>query len=295
MKNQTVFELETFFLSANSNFGNGLIALNNAIFYCEIVGCHFIILNKNQLGRKWLIVNPVYIEKLNITIKQDTNVDCKSNSILCIYEIAWQIYYPIIVTPLLRTQFIKKEILNNLPKVNVNPNDLYIHIRGGDIFQHSPLSYYAQPPFCFYKRILNSTSYRNIYIISIDQSNVIVHTLIKNYMNIIYKKNSIEYDIALLSHAFNLAVSVSSFSLSAVKINDNLEHLWEYDIMRLGEKFLFIHHHIYKYNIKYKIHTMRPSDIYLSEMFSWKGSSDQIKLMLEDKCPYDFVLTQPNT
>ena len=39
---------------------------------------------------------------------------------------------------------------------------------------------------------------------------------------------------------------------------------------------------------------MRPSYIYASKMFSWKGSSEQIKLMIEDNCPYDFVITKPN-
>jgi len=62
-KNQNVSKLDIFFLSFNINFGNGLIVLNNAIFFCEIVGCHKIILYKNQIGRKWLIVNPVNIKK----------------------------------------------------------------------------------------------------------------------------------------------------------------------------------------------------------------------------------------
>ena len=295
LKNKTVTNIETFFLSSNSFFGNGLIALNNAIFYCEVVGCHNIILNENQTNRKWLIVNPIYIEKLNITIFQDKNVDCKNNNILCIYEIHWQIYYPIVIIPQLRTQFLKEEILNNLPYVNVKPDDLYIHIRGGDIFQPNPLPYYAQPPLCFYEKIIHLKCFNNIYIVSMDKLNIIVDALTKKHENIIYKKNCIEYDISLLSHAYNIVASVSSFALSSIKINDNLKNLWEYDIMRLGEKFLFLHHHISNINIKYNIYTMKPSDIYQSKMFLWKGTSEQIKLMLEDDCPYNFTLTRPKT
>jgi hypothetical protein len=294
MKNENITQLETFFLSLNINFGNELIAINNAIFYCEIVDCHTIILYENQSGRRWLINKSVFIKKLNITIMQGEKVDCEKNNILCFYESGWEIYYPKIVLPQVRTHLIKKEILNNLPTVITKRNDLYIHIRGGDIFQPFPHNMYSQPPLCFYEKILISEVFDSIYIISMDNSNVIVDTLIKKYPNIIHKKHSIEYDISLLCHAFNIAVSVSSFVFSAIKLNDNLEKLWEYDIMRVSEKFLFLHHHITTFNIKYKIYTMRPSYIYASKMFSWKGSSDQIKLMIEDNCPYDFVITKPN-
>ena len=50
----------------------------------------------------------------------------------------------------------------------------------------------------------------------------------------------------------------------------------------------------YKFDIKYKIYTMKPSDIYADKMFRWRASQDQLKLMIEDKCTYDFVLTKPN-
>ena len=87
---------------------------------------------------------------------------------------------------------------------------------------------------------------------------------------------------------------MSSFALSAIKFNDNLKNIWEYDMMKLTQKIIFLHHHIYKYPIKYKIHTMRPSDYYNSKMFSWKRTPEQIKLMIEENCPYDFVLTKLN-
>ena len=39
---------------------------------------------------------------------------------------------------------------------------------------------------------------------------------------------------------------------------------------------------------------MKPSDIYADQMYNWRASESQLKLMIEDKCPYDFVLTKPN-
>ena len=39
---------------------------------------------------------------------------------------------------------------------------------------------------------------------------------------------------------------------------------------------------------------MRPSDEYNSKMFEWKRKYKQIKLMLEDNCPFNFDITNPN-
>ena len=40
---------------------------------------------------------------------------------------------------------------------------------------------------------------------------------------------------------------------------------------------------------------MKPSDAYVDKMFVWSNKKSQLKLMIEDTCPYDFVLTKPNT
>ena len=264
-----------------------LITLNNNIFYCEIVGCNKIILSKKQV----FIRKEIYIKKLNITIIPGADVDCKDDLTICIDQ---DFLYPIFVKPQIRTQYIKDEILNNLPLVVTDRNDLYIHLRGGDIFKPNPSPYYAQPPLCFYEKIINNNKFRNIYILSMDRENIIVDALINKYKNIIFNQNDDKYDISVLAHGFNIVASVSSFLISAIKINDNLNNLWEYDIICLNEKFLFLHHDLYNYNIKYNIYTMKPSDTYVNKMSIWRNIKSQRKIMLEDTCPYDFVLTKPN-
>jgi len=294
-KKQVITKIDIFYLSYNINFGNNLLVVNNAIFFCEIVGCHEIILNKNSVKRRWLIIKPVYDKKANITIKQGTSVDCKNKNILCFYDIFWNLFFPKVVIPQVRTELIKFEILRNLPIVKIESDELFIHIRGGDIFRSATENVYAQPPLCFYEKILNKyKNFKKIYIISMDRLNIVIDALLKKYKYIIHKVNNFEYDISLLCHAYNIVVSVSSFALSSIKLNENLNNIWEFDIMRLSTKFLFLHHHIFKFNIKYKIHTMKPSDIYADKMYNWRASESQLKLMIEDKCPYDFVLTKPN-
>ena len=292
-KRKIINKIDKIYLERNNPFGNNVPCINNAIFYCEVLGCNQIILRNGGNKRRWLITQPVYIEKLNITIMQGSNIDCHSDNVLCFYKY-WDLLYPFILTPQIRIQYIKDEVLRNLPNVNINPDDLYIHIRGGVIFTYLPVKTYAQPPLCFYEKIINTTKYKNIYILAVDKKNPVLRPLIKKYQNIIYEKHNFEYDISLLVHAFNIVLSISSFSISAIKFNDNLKNVYEYDIYHLSEMFAHLHHYVYKLEKKFEVHSMRPSERYKSKMFSWSRSSKKIGLMFEDNCPYDFVITKPN-
>ena len=70
--------------------------------------------------------------------------------------------------------------------MNIEPNDLIIHIRGGDIFRTFMGRNYAQPPLCYYEKVLNNYHFfKNIYIVSIDHSNIVVDALLDKYKNII--------------------------------------------------------------------------------------------------------------
>ena len=293
IKGKTINQINTIFIESVNYFGNNVPCVNNIIFYCEILGCNQIILNNRGIRRSWLIQNTVFIEKLNITIKQGTDINCDNDNILCFHR-AWVTMYPRIVFPQIKTQYIKDEVLRNLPKVNIDPNDLYIHIRGGDIFVNFICKVYSQPPLCFYEKVISSTNFKNIYIISVDQKNPVLPALINKYPNIKFQSNNMEYDISLLAHGYNIVLSVSSFSISSIKFNDNLKKVYEFDIYHLSEMYLHLHHSIINYKKKYYIYSMKPSEKYKSEMFSWNKSSKQLALMIEDKCPNDFVVIKPD-
>ena len=275
IKKKPINKIETFFIGYDIPFGNSLININNLIFTCEIVGCNKIILKDHPI-----ILGP--------------RVHCDDDTVLCISIATWDPFFPTFVKPQVRIRYIRDELINNLPLVKTAPDELYIHIRGGDVFKKNPSTAYAQPPFCFYEKILDNNKYKNIYILSMDRRNVVLDALMNKYKNIIFNEHKYEYDISLLINAYNLVTSVSSFVISTIKLNDNLKDLWEYDINRLSEKFFFMHHHLYKFDIKYKIHTMKSSDEYAQKMYIWRNTEEQLKLMLEDKCTYDFVLTKTN-
>ena len=294
IKNRPINKIDTFFIGYDIPFGNCLITLNNLIFTCEIIGYNKIILKDHRIKRRWLIKNPIYIKKVNLTIMLGPRVNCNDDTVLCVSIATWDPFFPTFVKPQVKIRYIRDELINNLPTVKIEPDELYIHIRGGDVFKKNPSTVYAQPPLCFYEKIIDNNKFKNIYIISMDRKNVVLDELMNKYKNIIFNLNSYEYDLSLLMHAYNLVTSVSSFVISTIKLNDNLRDLWEYDINRLSEKFFFLHHHLYKFVIKYKIHTMKSSDEYAQKMYSWKNNENQKKLMLEDKCTYDFVITKTN-
>ena len=294
IKKKPINKIDTFFVGYSIPFGNSLITMNNLIFTCEIIGCNKIVLRDNRVKRPWLIKNPIFIKKLNLTVTLGHHGHCDDDNVLCVSIATWDPFSPTFVKPQVRIQYIRDELIRNLPNVKTDPDDLYIHLRGGDVFNNKPSTTYAQPPLCFYEKILDNNKFKNIYILSMDRKNVVLDALMNKFKNIIFNENRYEYDISLLINAYNIVTSVSSFVISTIKLNNNLKDLWEYDINRLSEKFFFLHHHLYKFDIKYKIHTMKSSDEYAQKMYIWRNTEAQVKLMLEDKCTYDFVLTKTN-
>jgi len=289
-------KIDTVFLRQNGNFGNSIICLNNIIFYCEILGCKNITLNKRNIGgRPWHIKNPIILEDHKLTIQVGDYVDCKKETTLCTEFRDIFFFFPLVVRVQLRVNYIKDEILRNIPKIVTDPNDLYIHLRSGDIFQaYNSNRFYAQPPFCFYDKIIKSYKFNKIYIIASDESNIVINELFNKYPTLIYKRNHLDVDIAYLSYAYNIVSSTSSFICSIIKLNDNLKYLWEYDIYRLSQKIYHLHYHFFNFPNTFTIYSMKPSDIYRNELYIWKFSEEQKKLMIEDKCPNNFTTLRSN-
>ena len=312
------------YLDMKFNFGNQLLVLNKLIFYCEIIGCKKIILEKNN---NIYINNTIYDGKYNLTIEvsdeeynnnifnnfdfdndefnENNNLRNNENIIkeekkefLELTSLDSYFYYNTYNLRLEnRFNIFKKEILRNLPKIKTNINDLYIHIRGSDIFQNKDPDYapdYAQPPLCFYQKIIESQNFDKIYIIANDSENPVIDKLLKNYKKIVFKLNSLEGDIASLAYGYNVVGSISSFLISIIKLNDNLKYFWEYDRYPTSLGFPHLHHSLYHYKRRYTIYKMEPSIMYKNEMIIWQDSKDQLKIMLNDTCPYNFIIVKPN-
>ena len=254
---RNITSVDTIFLATSCNFGNCIVILNKILFYCEILGCKTIILDENS---------SLYY-----------------NSPLIFYAFFY-------IKPEIRIDLIRNEIIKNLNKVNVNKEDLYIHIRSGDIFvfAHSP---YAQPPFCFYKTILNNYKFNKVYLIAQDKNNPIIEKILSEYTNVIYKQNDIKEDISYLINAYNVVASISSFVNSIIQLNYNLEKLFDYNIYKMIEKIYHYHYDLYQFpNNNFINYRMEPSPYYNKTMLNWKNNKKQRKLMLIEKCINNFTI-----
>ena len=239
-------------------------------------------------------INKIYYHKHNLTIEPNHNFTSHDNS-LSLH--LFYFYYKFNFSSLgnvNRFYIFREEILNNIPKVKVHPDDLYIYLRGGDIFEiinKSSISY-AQPPLCFYETIVNKFKFRQIRIISENKLNPVLILLEKNH-HIKYSKNNIKLDISYLSNSYNIVSSKSSFIVSIIKLNKNLKFVWEYDFYILSEKYYHLHYSVYTFCYTYTIYKMNASKKYKKLMYPFYNSENQRKLMLKEKCDNNFSIIPP--
>ena len=286
--NKNISEVKIIYLKESLKFGNSMILLNNLIAYCEVLDIRNIYLN---IDMDWPIVDDIFTDRINIYFVSPYQIECEDKAVLCPeYK---PFYYLTVVKPEIRINLFKDEVKRNLPSINTDRNDLYIHIRSGDIFKRRPNTVYAQPPLCFYQKILNNFFFKNIYIVAENRKNPLIDLLSKEFPEIIFIDNYIETDAAILSNAYNIVGSMSSFLTTLVMINDNIKNYWDFDNYRLSEKYLHFHHDIYKLNVNYTLYEMKPSEDYRKEMFVWRNSKRQIDLMINEKCK-EFSVIRPN-
>ena len=284
-------EVDSVYMNYQIRFGNQLIAFNKVLFYCELVKCKKIIMNRHN---NIYIRNTINDTKFNLSIEMaQPGINYENDFITNYYPNPF--YHFLEIRPENKFSVFRDEILRNLPAVQINKNDLYIHIRGGDIFVDPIFGYgYIQPPYCFYKAVINTNLFEKIYIIAGNTKNPVLNKLLNRFPNIIYNKNSLELDISYLARAHNLAGSVSSFFTDIVKLNVNLENLYEYNHYRLSEKIYHLHHLLYNYKRNYTIYLMESSKNYKKFMYIWKLTKKQINILLNDKCPKEFKKIVPN-
>ena len=284
--------VDNLYITGERRLGNYLICINNAIVSCELLNCKRLIIKRNNV----LFINhTIFDQKYNFIIQPKQTFSYSDKNSLIID--GWFFFY-LNFTCLgnsNRLIILKEEILNNLPKLMIHNDDLCIYIRSGDIFSTFKASIYSysQPPLCFYQNILNNFNFKQVNIISENKLNPVIPILLNNYSFIKYKKKHLKYDVSYLAKSFNIVSAKSSFLTSIIKLNDNLQYLWEYDSCSLTEKYRFIHYSVQRFPYNYTIYKMKPSLRYQKLMFPWNNSKQQRELMIKDKCLNPFEIIMP--
>jgi len=284
---RNVNNINILFIRGNGHFGNFFIAVNNAIIYCEFLRCKRIIVEYNK---SIFINDTIFYKKYNITIEPNQTINFIGKNI-AILNVRFLLHNNFrCLSNVNKFKVFKRQLLNNLPKILTHPNDLYIYIRGGDIFNAHYNGYkeYPQPPLCFYTTILKVFKFRKIIIISEDSLNPVIPELIHKNSLIKYTKHNIKIDISYLINSYNIVAGKSSFLTSAIKFNDKLKFLWEYDFYKLSERYLHLHYSVYQFLFNYTIYKMNSSKTYRQLMYPWLNSLNQRKIMLNEICQNSF-------
>ena len=300
-KKITSSNMNNFFVYCKVGFGNMIAVLSKILFYSKIIGYDHVIFDKEKF---WFLKNKTYIYKYGITLETDNRskymkpskkFKCLPNSKTLCINCNDFFYYFYKFRPYITISYLRDEIIKNLPKVTTSPDDLYIHVRSGDIFGHLAHHPYAQPPLCFYFKILENFSFKRIFLFtSYEKNNPIIEKLIKAYPNIIFEINSIENDIAHMINAYNIVGSKSSFYTANLQLNYKLQNVWDYNISPFKEKVLHLHYDLYKYpHNNFTIFRMEPSSYYRYNMYKWKNNKHQRYIMINEVCKNNFKIIKP--
>ena len=147
------------------------------------------------------------------------------------------------------------------------------------------MKYYSQPPFCFYKEILNNFEFKKIYIIAENKNNPVINKLINQFPKIIYKENSLKIDISYLIKAYNIVKAPSTLIESIIQLNNNLKNIWQFDFG--FNKTNILDEFINSFNNKkrkIKVYKMKSLEKYKKQMLFWNNSQSQRDLMLNADC-----------
>ena len=283
--------IDTVYFTKSLEFGNSLIELNKAIFYCGFIGCKRIILAKKM----WYIKKELEIN--GIKIEPYRKVKChKPKEILCLKQGFFYYFYGTTnFQPSSYYNLLRDEIYNNLGHLKSDPNELYIHIRSGDIFLNKKYIQYYQPPLCFYQKIINENKFKKIYILSSGFENPTVKKLLELYPNIIFQNNTVIQDINLLSYAVNIVTSTSSFCWSIINYSKNVKNVWNYDLLGNYHRPVWLLTDENRKDKKYTEYVMTPKDDYFNKINPFCAKKEQLKLMVEHKCAdEEFIKIEPH-
>ena len=247
--------------------GNNILQLVNCL-YCafEVNKCHKIVFPMQRLLAKKEIQNRSKDQcRCNRRFTDSKNYFFSSLSVGSMRDIA-QIY----IVPNLKNLV--------LPRVDPDPEHIFIHIRSGDIFKERPHSHYFPPPLDYYRYLIER--YPRSTIVYENEMNPCIKILKEKYQNIHFQSTSLLDDLATLCRASHLAIGYGSFGLLVYLLSSNITTLY---IPSYFENDTFLYRLDWRKHGLSKLESVDLKD-YRSKMGNrWTNSKTQIQLMLNYK------------
>lgn len=155
----------------------------------------------------------------------------------------------------------------DMEKINTT---LFIHIRSGDIFETDIHPAYVQPPYSFYKFILENNKFQQIVIVSCDKKNPCTQKLLDNYPHIIFlcSDNQMD-DVSILMQARHFVCGFGTFGYTIAYLNRNIQNVFIPDYCKN-----FFDHTI----TQFKVNKLKITN-YI-RVGNWTASKEQLELMI---------------
>jgi hypothetical protein len=128
-----------------------------------------------------------------------------------------------------KSEILRKYILPNF-KYNNSPLDndtLVIHIRSGDIMKEGCHGFYVQPPFSFYKKVIDENNFKKIIIVTEpDKKNPAIQMLLESYSNISIQSTNLYDDVSCILNAKHLICnSQGTFGHMLALLSPNIKNI----------------------------------------------------------------------
>lgn len=184
--------------------GNNIIQLTSALSYCE----------KNSSDLK--------IPQHSVFTKTKINLNGQNNTSYS--DVFWTYYESDDERRRLGRKYILPII--NPKKIDLSPDDLVIHLRGGDIFIGNPPKNYVQAPTSYIKKIIELQNPKKIIVVYEDNTNPNLNFLIQNYDNVTLVNDLFEGISYILSTKTMVITGVGTFARSLMMCSDNVEKIY---------------------------------------------------------------------
>jgi hypothetical protein len=213
-------------ISGVGRFGNSIAQVLNSVSIANLIGAQEVLFHKFEAIRNREI-DPGSGPKLRPMLLSPRNFARSPDVIWRTYAITPEILFcdphSALLGPWRRA--LKAAVRYSIGgKAGREPNTLTIYLRGGDVFSPKPERYYGQPPWVFYKRILESRTWHRVRLVSEDERNPI-HARVTLWckekdLPVERGGTSMDEAVRLVSQATNLVSARGTFVPSIVYLAD---------------------------------------------------------------------------
>jgi hypothetical protein len=200
-------------------FGNNIIQIINSIEYCFQENINEITIPYHTLFKFQKI-------KLNCCINNSNNIIIKSghfvfylvkDNIINLNGNKIKSHFNLYIKPIL-TFDIDNQISDSLG----------IHFRSGDAFKNNPHPLYIQPPYSYYKSVINENNNIAIKMFTEDLKNPCACKFNNEY-NFNWKQSELKEDLKNICNCKKMILSFSTLSLFLILMNSNCQEIYVAD------------------------------------------------------------------